>query len=187
MLEVLVTYDKELLIYLNNLGELRFDTFWIFVTNFVYWIPLLLFIFYRIFKKFSKPQAKYIISYGLFILFFSLAIVELTKIGVERIRPCNDPTVAPFLNIIIQPTNFTFFSGHATVSFALTTFLFLMVRKTLPRIRFLYIWPLLFAYSRLYFGVHYPVDIFVGMIVGILVGIAFHRFCNARIVKLRIY
>jgi undecaprenyl-diphosphatase len=187
MLDRLLTYDKELLIYLNNLGDSKFDTLWLFVTSFVYWIPLLLFIFYKIYKKFPKAQAKYIFGYGLLLLVISLLIVEIVKIGVERLRPCNDPTVAPFMNIIIQPTNYSFFSGHATVSFGLTTFLLLMLKHTFPWIRLLVIWPILFIYSRLYLGVHYPSDIITGLIIGILIGIAFHRICNARIVKLRIY
>ncbi|WP_298425036.1 phosphatase PAP2 family protein [uncultured Kordia sp.] len=187
MLDDLLAYDKELLIYLNNLGETQFDTFWVYITSFIYWVPLLVFIFYKVYKKFTKLEAKYIIGYGLFILFVSLFFVEIIKIGIERIRPCNDPTVAPFLNIVIKPTNYSFFSGHATVSFALTTYLVLVLRKILPLIHLLYIWPILFIYSRLYFGVHYPSDILTGMIIGILIGIAFHRICNARIVKLRIY
>ncbi|WP_420572241.1 phosphatase PAP2 family protein [Kordia sp.] len=187
MFNELLTYDKELLIYLNNLGENQFNSFWVYVTSFIYWVPLLLFIFYKIYKKFPKPKAKFMIGYGILILLFSLLLVELVKIGVERIRPCNDPTVAPFINIIIKPENYSFFSGHATVSFALTTYLFLLLKKSFYWIRFLYIWPILFIYSRLYFGVHYPSDILTGMVIGIFIGIAFHRICNACIAKLRIY
>ncbi|QHI38566.1 hypothetical protein IMCC3317_39600 [Kordia antarctica] len=187
MFNELLTYDKELLIYLSNLGEIHFDVFWVFVTSFIYWIPLLLFVFYKIYKKLPKHQAKYIISYGLFILFFSLLLVEIVKIGVERIRPCNDPTVAPFINIIIQPENYSFFSGHATVSFALTTYLFLILRNVFSWIRYLYMWPLFFMYSRLYFGVHYPSDILTGIIIGIIIGVVFYRIYNARILKLQIY
>lgn len=186
MLDELLTYDQELLIYINNLGEIHFDSFWIFVTNFIYWVPLLLFVFYKIYKKLPKHQAQYIISYGLFILFFSLVLVEIIKTGVERIRPCNDPMVAPFINIIIKPENYSFFSGHATVSFALTTYLYLTLRKVFSWIVFLYIWPLFFMYSRLYFGVHYPSDILIGMLVGISIGIVFYRIYNARTIILRI-
>ncbi|WP_298512464.1 phosphatase PAP2 family protein [uncultured Kordia sp.] len=187
MLDSLLTYDKELLIYLNNLGNMKFEAFWLFITKFIYWIPLILFIFYKVYKKYTKEQAKYIIGCGILILLFSLLIVEAVKIGVERMRPCNDPTVAPFLTIIIQPENYSFFSGHATVSVAFTTFLILSLKHVFFWIRLLCIWPILFMYSRLYFGVHYPSDILTGIIVGILIGFAFHRICNARIVKLRIY
>lgn len=187
MLDELLTYDQELLIYLNNLSEIHFDGYWSLITSFIYWVPLLLFVFYKIYKKFPNDQAKYIIGYGLFILFFSLFLVEIVKIGIERVRPCNDPSVAPFINIIIKPENYSFFSGHATVSFALTTYLFLLLRNVFFWIRFLYIWPLFFIYSRLYFGVHYPSDILTGILVGIIIGVVFYRICNARIVKLRIY
>lgn len=187
MLDKWLTYDKELLIYLNNLGDMQFEIFWLYITKFICWIPLIIFIFYKIYTKFPKKQAIYIIGCGIGILLCSLLIVELVKIGVERMRPCNDPSVAPFLNIVIQPKNYSFFSGHATVSVAFTTFMCLMMRKSLPQIGLLVIWPLLFMYSRLYFGVHYPSDILTGILIGILIGIAFHRICNARIVKLRIY
>ncbi|WP_046757290.1 phosphatase PAP2 family protein [Kordia jejudonensis] len=187
MLDQLLAYDKELLIYLNNLGGVQFHTFWKYITSFIYWVPVLLFIFFRIYIRFPRRQAGLIIGYGLIIMIISLLLVEVVKVGIERLRPCNDPTVAPFLNIIIKPANYSFFSGHATVSFAVTTFLVLMLRKVFKTIYLLYLWPVLFIYSRLYFGVHYPSDILTGIIVGILIGIAFHRICNARIVKLRIY
>lgn len=178
MLEQLLVYDKELLIYLNNLGGIQFDTFWKYITKFICWVPLLLFIFYKTYKKLPKRKAISIIGYGILIMLISLLLVEIIKIGIERVRPCNDPTVAPFLNIVIKPSNYSFFSGHATVSFALTTFLVLMLRKKIKFISFLYGWPFLFIYSRLYFGVHYPSDIIVGILVGIFIGFAFHRFCN---------
>ncbi|MEZ4970005.1 MAG: phosphatase PAP2 family protein [Flavobacteriaceae bacterium] len=38
-----------------------------------------------------------------------------------------------------------------------------------------YIWPLLFALSRIYVGVHYPLDLIVGALVGILFAIFSHR------------
>jgi undecaprenyl-diphosphatase len=36
-------------------------------------------------------------------------------------------------------------------------------------------WAFLVSYSRVYVGVHYPLDIFTGMIVGALAGLGFYQ------------
>ena len=50
-------------------------------------------------------------------------------------------------------------------------FLFLLFSKQTKSVRFVFfIWAGLVAYSRMYLGVHYPSDIFVGMSVGMILG-----------------
>src|SRR5690606_23453110 len=39
-----------------------------------------------------------------------------------------------------------------------------------------FIWPLLFSYSRLYLGVHYPSDILVGTLVGVSIALLAYRY-----------
>jgi undecaprenyl-diphosphatase len=46
-------------------------------------------------------------------------------------------------------------------------FLFHVLRPYLKYMGFIFIWPLIFAYSRIYLGLHYPGDIIVGYLWGI--------------------
>jgi undecaprenyl-diphosphatase len=106
---------------------------------------------------------------------FADQFTNLIKITFARIRPCNDASIAEQLRILHHSRDFSFFSGHASNSFANTTFLFLLLKKRYKYIGLLFIWPILFAYSRIYVGVHYPLDIFVGMIFGLITGYLFYK------------
>jgi undecaprenyl-diphosphatase len=63
-----------------------------------------------------------------------------------------------------------FASSHASTSFAVITSLYLLTKERMPWMKWFFIWPLLYAYSRIYVGVHYTGDIFVGAIIGSLAG-----------------
>ena len=51
LLDKIIRFDKELMIYLNGMGTESWDQFWIIVTNQLSWIPLYLLFFYLIFKS----------------------------------------------------------------------------------------------------------------------------------------
>lgn len=38
-----------------------------------------------------------------------------------------------------------------------------------------FLWAILFSYSRLYLGVHYPSDVLVGAVVGVVIAYGFYR------------
>lgn len=86
---------------------------------------------------------------------------------VARTRPFD---VIPLLGglIITPPTDFSFPSGHTMCSFAASTVIFYMNKRIgiLSLILSSFI-----GFSRLYLYVHYPSDVFGGMIIGILIGI----------------
>ncbi len=96
------------------------------------------------------------------------------KEWIERDRP---PVADPDPETLVElPATFSFPSGHATVSFACATTLALAV----PRLR----WPLyalatLISCSRVYVGVHYPLDVLAGAALGVGIAIALRMLAAA--------
>ena len=94
----------------------------------------------------------------------------LLKAAIGRDRPpLADPEPEPLVGV---PATHSFPSGHATVSFACATILALAI----PRLA----WPLfglaaLVAFSRVYVGVHYPLDIVAGAALGVALGVGVRR------------
>ena len=82
------------------------------------------------------------------------------------------------IRILQKPNNYSFFSGHASSSFAITTFVALVLKEKTRWIFAAYLWPLIFVMSRIYVGVHYPSDIFIGALVGTVFAFIFYKLCK---------
>ena len=175
MLEKLNKWDRELFIYLNSLGIEAYDDFWIFVTNIKHWIPLYVLFFILFFIAFHWKKAIFNSLFLLASFVATLAFTNLVKGIALRLRPNNDPELLEIIRILQTPTNYSFFSGHASCSFAVTTFIVLSLREKFKWIYIIYLWPVIFVMSRVYVGVHYPLDLIVGAIVGLLFGYIFYK------------
>lgn len=166
MWETLKTWDRELLIFLNNLGIEQFDSFWIFVTHIESWIALFVFFIVLIFYYYKARKGALVFLFTLITFGLVMGASVWVKNYVQRIRPNNEAALSEFLRILQLPTDYSFFSGHASSSFVITTFLVLALRKFNKWIYLAFLWPLLFSSSRIYVGAHYPSDILVGAFIG---------------------
>lgn len=162
-------------LYLNNLGSERWDGIWLLITKQLYWTPLFLVLFYFILKKIGWKQ------FGVVILFLALLILvtdqvtNLFKYSFERLRPCSDPSLEGQMRAVLVRKSFSFFSGHASNSMATTTFIFFLFRKHFKYAFLLFLFPLIFAYSRIYLGLHFPGDILTGYLFGFIMGVSFYK------------
>lgn len=180
MWEQLEQWDRELFIYLNGLGIEKYDAFWVFVTKIEHWIPWYLLLFALFFVGYKRRQAILGIALSLGAVGVSLGFTEIVKNMVGRLRPNNTLDIVAVIRVLQSPSDFSFFSGHAAVSMALTTFVVCALRAKFKWIYVLYLWPLLFISSRIYVGVHYPGDILVGTLVGISFGVLLWKWAGRR-------
>ena len=80
-----------------------------------------------------------------------------------------------------------FFSGHASNSMAVAIFAGLLLKPYYKNLIFiLLVWSSIVAYSRIYVGVHYPLDILCGATFGMLSGYGFfklYRYLHKRYIS----
>ncbi|MGM5629265.1 phosphatase PAP2 family protein [Apibacter raozihei] len=173
-----VRWDTELFLFLNNLGSSNFDQFWLFMTNEYYWIPVYLMIFIIVIEKFGWKKALLIgLSIGLMILITD-NFASLIKHWIKRPRPCKNQEIDGLFRLVIDRCrgNYCFFSAHAANSFGLAVYLSSLFKKQHKYSTYLFFsWAALVSYSRIYVGVHFPLDIITGILVGILIGWLFSK------------
>jgi undecaprenyl-diphosphatase len=108
------------------------------------------------------------------------AAAGLLKALVDRPRPFvryPEPKI-----LVPRPHDASFPSGHAATSFAAATILSFAFPKAAPAFLVL---AAAVAYSRVYVGVHYPLDVLGGAALGALVAIALLRLVRGRRLSLQ--
>jgi undecaprenyl-diphosphatase len=175
LLDKIIRFDKELMVQLNGLGTESWDQFWLLATNQLSWIPLYLVFFYLIFKSLGWKKGLALVVLTAVLVTFSDQFTVFLKDSFERLRPNRDPSVNTMIRILKNNSSFSFVSGHATTSMAVSLLMFLTLRKSYPYTWLFFIWPLIFAYSRIYIGVHFPMDVLCGALLGAGIGYLFYH------------
>ena len=173
MWDQIIQYDKELLLWFNGSDSLFFDGFVKTLTTATTWIPLYLALFYMVLKNNDGIQKMLLIlaSAGLCVFFAGSLNDMFVKTAVERWRPTHDGEIAMLVDVVngYRGGRFGFFSSHAANTFSLAIFFSLLVRSRVLTF-FLICWSLINCWTRMYLGVHFPVDICCGLLWGAIVG-----------------
>lgn len=187
MIDQILQYDTELFIYLNNLGTETWDPFWLAYTSKFNWIPFYALLLYLLYKHVGKkPMLITIVMVALMILVTD-QVTNLFKHGFQRMRPCHLAEIADNIRLVRDGCGgrYGFFSGHASNTMAAAIFIGLTLKDRFKYLLYiLIVWAFLMAYSRVYIGVHYPMDILVGMSFGVLTGVVFYKLNHFAIKRL---
>lgn len=177
MIEQLLEYDTELFLFLNNLGTENWDGFWRIVTEKWSSIPLYVVLLILIYKHYKlKGTLVILVSVALLITAADQLANLFKYVLFQRPRPCRVETLQEAMRFVADGCGrYGYFSAHAANSMGAAVFLGLVLQKWYKYLPFLLLfWAVLTAYSRIYLGVHYPLDIITGMFFGGLLGWLFY-------------
>ncbi|WP_235935420.1 phosphatase PAP2 family protein [Flavobacterium ichthyis] len=167
-METLLELDRNIFIFLNNLGAETFDGFWAFITKQINWIPVFAIFAYLVFKHLGWRHAVLILLMLALLITLTDQTTNFFKNYFLRLRPGSDPSLDGLIRAVQTRKSYSFISGHASNSMAAAYFLFRVLKPYVKFMGFIFIWPFIFAYSRIYLGLHYPGDILAGYVWGIL-------------------
>ena len=182
-LNALIKYDKQLLLFLHSKGNTTWDSFWIFITDPIHWTPLFLVLFLVSYKAFGVKKSVLISLFIALGTINSLLIVTIIKNYIKRLRPINDNSINNCIRVLIETRDYSFVSGHSTVSFTIAFLFYFIFNKTHKFSFIIFLFPLLFAYSRIYLAVHFPLDILFRMLLGYIVAFLIFKLINFVVLK----
>lgn len=173
-LQNILEIDKELFLYLNSFYNDFWDTIMLLITRKETWLPFYLIIIYFFIKNYRSKAFLIVIVAGLTI-FASDQISVLIKETVLRLRPVHEPEIEGLVhNVLRKGGLYGFVSSHAANSFAIFIFSSRIFKNRNYHF-LLFFWALLVSYSRIYSGVHYPLDILGGALLGWLLGLVMYK------------
>lgn len=184
MIDTLNSLDTALTLWINGSDSLWLDGFAMAITATLTWIPAALVLIYVIIRHGEMKEILLtILAIGLCVLVADQIASGIFKPLVARPRPANDPLLMLQVDVVndYRGGRYGFFSSHAANTFAITTFVALLIRYRALTVAMVS-WALLNCWSRVYLGVHYVGDILCGTLCGILVGwLIYKGYC--RVVK----
>jgi undecaprenyl-diphosphatase len=172
MIEKLMEWDRELLLYLNGFHADWLDPAMLWMTETLFWLPLYIFLLYLIFKTYKKDGWIVLLGIAITIFLTDRITSGFMKPYFHRLRPSQEPTLVGLVHLVKQYKGglYGFASSHAANTLGTAMYFFLVFRKQMKWIVWLFPWAVVMTYTRIYLGVHYPGDILVGGIVGLLSG-----------------
>lgn len=168
-MDYILHLDQQLFLFLNGLGTETWDGVWIFITNKWASIPVYVILTFLLYRKIGLLSTLYVLIGAALLIGFTDQFSNVLKHGFQRVRPCHLDIPSRF--IAPRCGKYGFPSAHALNSMALAIFIGNILKPYYKHIiKILLFWSLLLGLSRVYVGVHYPVDILCGFIIGALVG-----------------
>lgn len=167
-METIEQLDRSIFLALNSYHNDWLDVIMWHISGKLEWIPFYILLIYLVIKKFGKQSVIILSAAVVLIVLCDQVSVALFKNTFQRYRPCHNLEIADMVQLVNNKCGgkFGFVSSHATNTFGLATFIGLLFNRKALFIMF--IWASIVSYSRVYLGVHYPLDVLGGAILGIV-------------------
>lgn len=173
--------DKFLFLLIHTDSDQQWlDTIMLLLRNQYTWIPFYLFICVYSIVKTGNYFWLLLFASILTFSFTDIFSAQLLKPFFQRLRPCYDVELQPFVrNIIDCGGTFSFPSSHACNHFGLATVWYLYFKQhNLQKWKWLFVWAAAISYAQVYVGKHFPLDVLGGAFAGTVIGFATYKLTS---------
>ncbi|HHZ65969.1 MAG TPA: phosphatase PAP2 family protein [Flavobacteriales bacterium] len=178
MIDFITAADTKLFMFLNGMHSELMDPLMVLISGKFEWIPLYILLLALIGIKIGWKNLIIILPFVFLLVVLTDQSSVMIKNLVARLRPCHDPLIMGQVHTVNEHCGgqFSFVSSHAANTFGLAIFVGLLLKPIYKHmLLILAIWALVVSYSRIYLGVHYPLDIVMGALLGGVTGCYVHR------------
>lgn len=167
--EQILDWDKQFLLTLNSHHSPWLDRFMWLLSDTIVWLPLLLVFLVILIRNRQSRALILILAFVLLFLITDQVSSSIIKPLVERLRPTHDPEFGDWVNVVNNYRGglYGFVSSHAANAFGFAGLSILLFRSWPYSIAIL-VWASLISFSRIYLGIHYPLDVIFGILLGLL-------------------
>lgn len=171
MWQEILKLDQQALLALNGQWSPFWDWFFYIVTAPYTWLPMWGLVIYFAVKRWGWKQTLFIILYVAIAIGIADQLSNFFKYYTPKFRPTHTPAIEHLVHTVNNYRGgfYGTVSGHASTSFAIATLLSAIFQRRWFTWA-IFFWAALVAYSRIYLGVHFPMDIIFGTTAGILIG-----------------
>ena len=192
MIEYLEKIDHCIVLSVNGCYTPLLDQCMWFLSGKLTWIPLYLLLIYLASKKLNLQQVMLLVASAVLVIILSdLTATYCFKNIFLRYRPSHNLLLESKLHFYeISKGNFYkggeygFISSHAANFFGLAIFIGLALKQYYSKLIYIMLFiAIVVSYSRLYLGVHYLSDLFVGGLVGSFYGLLVYKYIYLKFIN----
>lgn len=186
MIETLELLDQDLFFYLNSLHSEFMDPVMFQVSKTLSWLPVYLYVLFLMGRAYGWKTVVWLLAIAVAVTLSDQLTSGFMKPYFERYRPSRDPAFEDGLVHIVNDYRgglYGFVSSHAANAFAVATVIYLALKGKQPRIGLIFLVSGIIAYSRIYLGVHYPLDVIIGAGIGCFFGWVCYRLGSLAITR----
>lgn len=175
MNDIIQQTDLKIFFYINGNHNNFWDEIMYILSSTNIWIPLYIYIIFILYKTYKK-KSWICLATLIIMIIISDKFSTFLKYYFKQLRPSHEILLKPIIHISKAGPGglYGYVSSHASNFFSLSLFIIILLPSKYNFLKYILITSsILVSFSRIYNGVHYPMDVLRGAMLGVIIGTFF--------------